>query len=91
MELAKWGRFSVIQHLTLPLRYFLMNILVCIYTFGCKEQTAELFKVILQGIGIELNTNPVICLCRDRNLLQLYSNLGGELITIGSDTIHRNM
>ena len=86
MELAKWGRFSVIGHLTLPLRYFNEHLGMHLSFQGCKEQTAELFKVIIpKGIGIELNTNRGHLPLPDRDLLQLYHDLGGELITIGSD------
>ncbi len=86
MVLVKWGRFSVIGHLTLPLRYWNEHLGMNLSFQPFKEQIAELFKTIIpKGIGIELNTNRGNLPLPDRDILQLYHDYGGELITLGSD------
>ena len=85
-KLAQWGRFSVIGHLTLPLRYFNENLGMNMSFQGFEEQVAQIFKTIIpKGIGIEINTNRGHMPLPDRDLLQMYHDLGGELITLGSD------
>ena len=84
--LADWGRFSVIGHFTLPLRYLNENLGLQMTFAGFEEQIAEIFKTIIpKGIGIELNTNRGNTPLPDRDVLKLYRDLGGELITLGSD------
>ena len=84
--LADWGRFSVIGHFTLPLRYFNENLGMHMTFAGFEEQIAEIFKTIIpKGIGIELNTNRGKTPLPDREILKLYRDLGGEVITLGSD------
>lgn len=86
VALAKWGRFSVIGHLTLPLRYLNENLGMHMTFEGFEEQLAEIFKIIIpKGLGIELNTNRGHTPLPDRDILQLYRDLGGEIITLGSD------
>jgi histidinol-phosphatase (PHP family) len=86
LQLARWGRFSVLGHFTLPLRYF-NEMLGMHMTFdGFEEEMAEIFKVIIAaGRGIELNTNRGKTPLPDRAILKLYHDLGGEIITLGSD------
>ena len=86
MELARWGKFSVLGHLTLPLRYFNENLGMHMTFAGFEDQLAALFECIIpKGIGIELNTNRGHTPLPDREILKLYRDLGGELITLGSD------
>ena len=86
LELCKWGRFSVIGHMTLPLRYFNENLGMEMTFAGFEDALAEIFKTIIpKGIGIELNTNRGNTPLPDREILQLYRDMGGELITLGSD------
>ena len=84
--LAQWGRFSVIGHLTLPLRYLNENLGMQMTFAGFEEQLRQLFQTIIpRGIGIELNTNRGNTPLPDREILKLYHDMGGELITLGSD------
>lgn len=86
MKLVQWGRFSVIGHLTLPLRYWQEQLGMDLSFAPFQEQVAELFRAIIpKGIGIELNTNRGHLPLPDRDILRLYRDLGGELITLGSD------
>ena len=85
-QLARWGRFSVIGHLTLPLRYLNENLGMHMTFAGFEEQLRQLFRTIIpKGIGIELNTNRGHLPLPDRDILKLYREMGGEIITLGSD------
>lgn len=86
LKLAKWGRFSVLGHLTLPVR--------CINEMKHKDisfrphmaQVEEILRTIIpKGIGIECNTNRGNTPLPDGEILRLYRALGGEIITLGSD------
>ena len=86
LELAKWGRCSVLGHLTLPVR--------CINEMRHKAisfqphmaQIEEILRTIIpKGIGIECNTNRGNTPLPDADILKLYRSLGGEIITLGSD------
>lgn len=78
--------YSVLGHLDLIKRYTLGQEPYDLY----HEVIAEIFKIIIpEGKGIELNTSGE----RDglpsgmpsRDILELYKDLGGEIITLGSD------
>lgn len=86
LRLARWGQFSVLGHLTLPVR--------CINEMKHKDisfrphmaQVEEILRTIIpQGIGIECNTNRGNTPLPDAEVLTLYRSLGGEIITLGSD------
>ena len=86
LKLAKWGRFSVLGHLTLPVR--------CINEMRHKNisfrphmaQVEEILRTLIpKGIGIECNTNRGNTPLPDGDILKLYRSLGGEIITLGSD------
>lgn len=86
LSLAKWGRFSVLGHLTLPVR--------CINEIRGKDipfrphmaQVGEILRILIEkGVGIECNTNRGHTPLPDAEILTLYRRLGGEIITLGSD------
>lgn len=86
LKLAKWGRFSVLGHLTLPLRY--MNERNGLHaTFdGFEAEVEEIFRALVaNGCGIEVNTNRGADPIPDAKWLRLYRACGGELVTLGSD------
>lgn len=82
--------YSVLAHMDLMRRYDPHGE----YPFEkSKEQIEEILKyVISQGKGIEVNTSSYKYNLKDlmpsRDILKLYKDLGGEIITIGSDS-HR--
>lgn len=89
-ELCRWGEFDILGHLTYTLRYIsgACGIKVDISRF--REMIAESFRVLIyNGCGIEINTSglrqaygktfPGI------EHVKLYKDLGGELLSIGSD------
>lgn len=85
-KLARWGRFQVLGHLTLPLRY--LNELRGFHlTFdGFETEIENILRIVIdQGKGIEVNTNRGNTPLPDEKWLRMYHRLGGEVITLGSD------
>ena len=88
-QTALFGHFSVLGHLTLPLRYLneLRGFQLTFDDFGAE--IGEILRLVIQsGRGIELNTNHGHQFLPDEKWLRLYRSLGGEIITLGSDA-HR--
>lgn len=90
LELARWGKFDVLGHLTYPLRYIMgeQGIEVCLDRY--QEQIDEIFKALIQnGCGIEVNTStlrqPLGRTMPELSQVRRYRELGGEIITVGSD------
>lgn len=87
--LVQWGKFHVLGHLTLPLRYINEHWGEHITFDTHREQVEELLNLMVaQGIGLECNTNRGGAPLPGPDILKLYRRLGGELITLGSDA-HR--
>ena len=85
-KMAKWGKFSVLGHLTLPLRY--LNELQGFHlTYdGFEAEIEDIFRILLdRGCGIEVNTNRGNTPLPDAKWLKMYRRLGGEIITLGTD------
>ena len=84
-----WGRFSVIGHLTLPLRYAVEQYGMDVSFAGHMDSVERLLRLAVEkGVGIECNTNRGHMPLPGPEILQLYRRLGGEIITLGSDA-HR--
>ena len=83
-----YNDYSVLGHMDLITRYDLAGV----YPFeNVKPLAAEILKtVIAEGKGIEVNTSSHRYGLTDstpcRALLELYRDLGGEILTIGSDS-----
>ncbi len=83
---SRWGKFNVLGHLTLPLRYIEDNYHLGMTFDAHMDQVAEIFSIIIpKGIGIECNTNRGNTPLPDAKILKLYRQMGGEVITLGSD------
>lgn len=86
--IKEYKNYSVLGHLDLIVRYDEQGV----YPFGnVKDIIAEILKqVIKDNKGIELNTSYHRYGLRDttpsRDILKLYHDLGGKIITIGSDS-----
>ncbi len=83
---------DVLAHLTYPSRYFLREGYPCDMNKFSKE-VKELYALIIEkGIALECNTSglrqPIGVTLPDEELLKMYYNMGGRLITLGSDA-HR--
>ncbi|MCI2057841.1 MAG: histidinol-phosphatase HisJ family protein [Oscillibacter sp.] len=85
-KLAKWGKFSVLGHLTLPLRYMNENNGLHMTFDGFEAEVEEVFRdLISRGCGIEVNTNRGNDPLPGKKWLELYRRCGGEIVTLGSD------
>lgn len=92
-KLCKWGKFDVLGHLTYPLRYIEGEA-------GIKTDISEYYDIIAKCFrelialdkGIEINSSGLRQLYKktfpDLELLKLYRECGGKIITVGSDS-HR--
>lgn len=82
--------YSVLGHMDLVVRYDEQGV----YPFiEVKALITEILKIVIaDGKGIEVNTSYIRYGLDDmtpsRDILRLYRELGGEIITIGSDTHH---
>ena len=89
LKLARWGQFSVLGHLTLPLRYLREEHQIPATFDGFEKEIGEIFEILIaNGCGIELNTNRGHLPLPDAKWLKMYRELGGEIITLGTDA-HR--
>jgi histidinol-phosphatase (PHP family) len=90
-KLCAWGKFDVLGHLTYILRYHEGNAGRKDNMSDFYETIRECFKLLIHaGKGIELNTSGL----RQKygktfpeiNILKLYHDVGGEILTVGSDS-----
>ncbi len=90
LKMAQWAKFDTLAHLTYPLRYIVGN-------YGRKVDMSRYSEIIdeilLSLIGnktaLELNTagyrQPIGIPSPDESILRRYKELGGKLLTLGSD------
>ncbi len=93
LEIAKWNKFDSLAHLTYPLRYIKGKYNIDVDLKAFSDYTDEIFKTLAQnGKALEINTSGLRQSLGDtmpsKDLISRYKELGGELITIGSDS-HR--
>lgn len=82
--------FDILAHLTCPLRYIVgrqkRKVDVSCYQ---EKITAILKRIIEKGIALEVNTskhyNDLKDFCPSEDIIRQYFELGGRLITLGSD------
>ena len=86
-KIAEWGRFDVLGHLTLPLRYLNENRGWRLTMDRFEGEIREIFALLSRrGIGIELNTNRGNTPLPDGKWLELYKDTAREpVITLGTD------
>lgn len=92
-QMAEWGRFDVLAHLTYPLRYIVGEHHIPV---DLEEYRAPIVRVlrclVAHGIGLEINVSglrqPYGRPLPDLWCLQLYREAGGRILTVGSDS-HR--
>lgn len=91
LEMCHWGKFNVLGHLTYPLRYICGDYGIEIELSRYEEIIREIFKVLIyKGNGIEINTSGLRQkygkTFPDLEYVKLFRSMGGEIITIGSDS-----
>lgn len=90
LEMCRWGGFDILGHLTYPLRYICGKYGLAVDMAAYRDVCAEIFKTLIgQGKGIEINTSSLFTDYKttmpDKELVKLYKELGGEIISLGSD------
>lgn len=89
-EMVSWGKFDVLSHLFYFIKYIPQNDI----SISLNKYDSFIFdilkKCICNGIGIEVNTSSLRSTVKttipDLKYLKEYKRLGGELITVGSDS-----
>ncbi len=86
-RMAEWGKFDVLGHLTLPLRYLNENRGWSLSMERFGSEITDIFAILnSKGIGIELNTNRGNTPLPDERWLRLYEDMAAEpIITLGTD------
>lgn len=93
LEMAEWGGFDVLGHLTYPLRHIEGDYGIKIDMSGFEPIIRDIFRTIIKNnMGIEINTSglrqKIGVTLPDERYVKMYRELGGEIITVGSDA-HR--
>lgn len=91
ISMAKWVNFDVLGHVTYLFRFLSEEMIKEYPPESFKDAYAELFTTVIgRGKGIEVNCSglrmPTIeNTLPSPELIKLYRDLGGEIITVGSD------
>lgn len=90
LEMINWGRFDSLGHLTYPLRYIQGEQGVQVDMSRHTGKIDEIFRALIeQGIALEVNTSGLRQKLGEtmpgQQLLSRYYELGGQLVTLGSD------
>lgn len=89
LELARWGRFHSLAHLTYPFRYMPADKRPADYRRWAERIDAILCTLAQKGLALEINTSGLRQAIRltspDYPLVRRFREVGGELITVGSD------
>lgn len=90
LEMAEWGKFDVLGHLTYPLRYIQGDFGIKINMEQYDDIIAKIFRTLIKNnMGIEINTSglreKIGVTLPDELYIRMYRELGGEIITVGSD------
>ena len=88
--LAKWNGFDTLAHLTYPMRYIVQSGRFNTDLGRYDDITDEIFKTLIaNGKALEINTSglrqPIGKTMPTDNYVRRYRELGGELLTLGSD------
>ncbi|MEG1874391.1 MAG: histidinol-phosphatase HisJ family protein [Angelakisella sp.] len=89
-RLAVWNRFDAMAHIRYPERYIWGEHRIPVDIHPYMEQIEQLLRTLIQnGKALEVNTaglrKGLGAPDPGREILELYRQLGGELITLGSD------
>ena len=92
LEMVRWGRFHTLAHLTYPFRYFPSERRPADYR-RWREPIDEILRTVAEkGLALEINVSglrqPIGKTLPDLPLIRRFREVGGELITVGSDA-HR--
>lgn len=88
--LAKWNGFDTLAHLTYPMRYIVQAGRNEVELSRYDGITDEIFRTLIaNGKALEINTSglrqPIGKTMPTENYVRRFKELGGELLTLGSD------
>lgn len=90
-ELAKWGRFDTLAHLTYPLRYIVAREKISVDISEYYDIIDMIFKELIKtDKALELNVSGLFMDMKDtlppKSLLKRYHDMGGKYVSVGSDS-----
>ena len=89
LTMLEFADFDILAHLTCPLRYINGKYHTGIDVSAYQDKIDQILKTIIRkGIALEVNTSSLEVLgdfMPDREILKRYYDMGGYLITLGSD------
>ncbi len=91
IELCKWGKFDSLAHLTYPLRYIYKQTRMYPSLDMNREKIEEILSILIKdNKALEINTSGLFMDVKrtlpDKDIISLFHKMGGEYITIGSDS-----
>jgi len=91
LEITAWGNFDSLAHLTYPLRYITGKYGITVSLKSFEEQITHVLERLAQtGKALEINTSglrkPGGTLMPPEQILHRFYEVGGQLITVGSDS-----
>lgn len=91
LNLVEWGGFDSLAHLTYPLRYIQGEQKIPVDMKKFKKKTDEILKLLAEkDKALEINTSGLFQKLKStmpgEEIVKRYKELGGRLITIGSDS-----
>lgn len=91
LELAQWGAFDSLAHLTYPLRYIVARERINVDMTRYSEIIDSIFEALVKNKkALEINTSGLFMAMQDTlpniSFVKRFNELGGEYITVGSDS-----
>lgn len=90
LELVQWGHFDSLAHLTYPLRYIQGVHGIPVDLSPYRDLIDDILQTLAsQEKGLEINAStldsPLASTMPDLKIIRRFKELGGEIITVGSD------
>lgn len=90
LAMLTYGKPDILAHLTYPLRYINGKFHKSLDWRELEDKIREIFTHLIQkGIALEINTSCLgsdyDCTMPDEDILKIYLDMGGRLLTLGSD------
>ena len=94
-QLCLWNKFDLLAHLTYPLRYIKGNAEIDVDLTKFSDKIETILKTLAENNkSLEINTSGLFLDLNEtlpgQNIIKLFKDLGGEYITIGSDSHYHN-
>lgn len=91
IELCIWNNFDSLAHLTYPLRYIIGNAKLSVDLRRFADKIETILKLLVDNHkALEINTSGLFLEMNEtlpgKDTIKLFKQLGGEYITIGSDS-----